>query len=39
MFALLLQLHQFVQNNFTSARMALVGLGEDYYMHIYIRKS
>lgn len=22
------QLHQFVQNNFTSARMALVGLGK-----------
>lgn len=25
------QLHQFVQNNFTSARMALVGLGKSLY--------
>ena len=30
------QLHQFVQNNFTSARMALVGLGKNHHLTVHL---
>lgn len=32
---ILLQLHHFVQNNFTSARMALVGLGMETFVTVF----